>query len=120
MLQMGDSPVRKSEPIAVASPRNIEIADKNAPREQTREELDLGVAASYNNNLISDIKNFDINVYEVISKTIQNYTIEHKIEPGESCTLILRQIRGGLKAKHNSQQVMKIDKTNIRIIHGGR
>lgn len=102
MLQMGDSPVRKSEPISVLSPRIPEISlnDKSAPNDYTREEADLGV--NFNNYLISDIKNFDINVYEVISKTIQNYTIEHKIEPGESCTLILRQIRGGLKAKKNN------------------
>ena len=101
MLQMGDSPFRKSEPIvAVASPRAAEINEKFGLKDIAGEEDEQG--AKFNNNLISDIKNFDINVYDVITKNVQNYSVEHTIEPSESCTLILRQVRGGLKSKKNA------------------
>lgn len=69
-----------------------------------------------------DISKFNYLVYDEITKNEQNYTLNFKIMPGQSCTLILREIRGGnleklkkfrKKAKFN----MTIEKTHIRVVH---
>lgn len=44
---------------------------------------------------IDDIGQFSRDVYSAITSSEQSYSVEHRINPGESCTLILRRVRGG-------------------------
>ena len=69
---------------------------------------------------VEDISQFNREVYEALTSREQSYSINHKIAPGESCTWILRQIRGGGLEKVSKQfehcrLSLEIDRTNIRV-----
>lgn len=69
-----------------------------------------------------DISKFNYLVYDEVTSYEQDYTLSFKVMPGESSTLILRQIRGGgldklRQFRKGTKFSMQVDKAHIRVVH---
>ena len=57
---------------------------------ESAEELGVAAKEAAVKENARDIKKFNIQVYEAITSKPQNYSVQHEILPGESCTFVLR------------------------------